>query len=437
MITDELQRYYDGIRVDPEAEQRVIAAVTSRTVPGADHAGSSRRRSVWLVAAVVAAVAAIAAATIGIQSALEHRSLPPVQTPPAVRFVITFHAHGVTLNSISCSTATDCTAVGEKGRHGAGFALAGGVWHAVPALALSAALTDVSCTRSGSCMATGFGVAAWRATSGSAWRPVALPRLLTGPAAGGIGVDCSSATACVAVSTDSSGRSRGQAARQSPVAFRWNGRSWSRMPNLPVRPASQLSIGVSCWAADGCRVTTSGQHGRSTASSMLIWDGSRWSAEPPFPDLAAHRAFFGDLACTSATNCVDVGYKQDGRDFGAEVLTGGSWRWHPFGPVNAHTAEGGAVTCSSASSCLYVGTVLGTHGSEVPEVEVWNGTTWSPGPAAATASYPNPTSPRQPVPPTRVYGTSVTCLASGACMFTGSERGSRGDTAFIEYSPRH
>lgn len=50
MITDELQRFYDGIAVDPEAERRVIAAVTSRP---------ARQRSKLAVIAPIAVTAAV------------------------------------------------------------------------------------------------------------------------------------------------------------------------------------------------------------------------------------------------------------------------------------------------------------------------------------------------------------------------------------------
>ena len=54
MITDELQRFYDGIAVDPEVERRVIAAVTGRP------ARQRSRLAVFGPIAVAAAVIVIA-----------------------------------------------------------------------------------------------------------------------------------------------------------------------------------------------------------------------------------------------------------------------------------------------------------------------------------------------------------------------------------------
>lgn len=402
----------------------------ARTLAGGQGAASGRRRTVWLVAAAVAAIAAVAAASIAIRSGLGHRNGPPTHSPSPAPFVITFHAAGVTLTSLSCSNATDCVAVGEKGRGSVGFALRGGAWHTSPGLARREPLTALSCTSSGSCMTAGPGIALWRASTNSAWTPVSLPRL-PGGAVAKIDVDCSSSTACVAVGTYHTGPSGVRAGTQMPIAFSWNGRSWSRMPNPPVQSASQLSLGVSCWAADGCRVATIRDQRDVITSSLLGWDGSHWSVDSPFSARSSHDLFFG-LDCTAETSCVYIGEKGSG-GFGAEVLKGTKWSWHPLaGPASSHDMLGG-VTCLSASSCLYVGGTTGTHG-DAPDVETWNGTTWSSR-SAAVGSFPNPRTPAEPTPPTRTYGGGA-CVATGPCMFTGNQSGSRGQIAFIEYSPR-
>jgi hypothetical protein len=169
------------------------------------------------------------------------------------------------LDSVSCESATDCTAVGF---YGTGYnpgtvALAehwnGSAWSLekvpLPTRSPDANLTAVSCVPGG-CEAVGFLVskstgnelgysARW---TGAAW--IAATRTYT--PRGSIspelyGISCTSASACVAVGN--SGHSGPQGSDRLLIET-FNGTSWS-LANAPQPNSSELH-GVSCSAARSC-----------------------------------------------------------------------------------------------------------------------------------------------------------------------------------------
>jgi hypothetical protein len=143
------------------------------------------------------------------------------------------------LTSVSCSSATECVAVGSGfgGAPGTQLALAerwnGTSWTVQPTHsprgAVSSSLSGVSCPSSSMCVAVGSQTTSAGRTfvlaerwNGVSWAVQAIPspRERTNPSLSG--VSCASANTCLAV-----GRYTNSDGQTVPLAERWNGTSWT------------------------------------------------------------------------------------------------------------------------------------------------------------------------------------------------------------------
>jgi hypothetical protein len=203
-------------------------------------------------------------------------------------------AQGAYLSSVSCATATSCTAVGAildqaSGATSAASAFAaswdGRTWSArlvaAPGGATSTVLVALSCTAPAACTAIGYAVlsaslsAITQTWDGRTWRAL-TGRASAGPGATLAGLACR-ASACVGVgSVVSGGRTR-------PAASLLDHGSWARRaPRDPAGARTSSFSAVSC-AADGCMAV--GQAIPSTTVAMAQWwNGRTWEPEPvPMP----------------------------------------------------------------------------------------------------------------------------------------------------------
>ena len=154
------------------------------------------------------------------------------------------------LNSISCTSASFCIAVGSFGggvvdQGTLAEEWNGSTWSILPTpdLGSPSRLSDVSCTASDACTAVGSGpnsplAEVW---DGSTWSIQSTPD--PGASAGFGGVSCTSAGFCMAVGTSES----------LPMAEEWNGATWS-IETVPVPSGTKLaSLGkVSCVTETSC-----------------------------------------------------------------------------------------------------------------------------------------------------------------------------------------
>jgi len=202
---------------------------------------------------------------------------------------------GATLNGVSCTSGSDCMAVGNVGtpQNDTMFTLAerwnGTTWTVVgtPRTPGGTALNTVSCTGPSACMAAGFsnfnnGTGAsltlaeqW---NGAAWQIRATPA--PGRSAGFGGVACASAAACMGVGswTDPTGES------SFNLAEAWNGTSWSiiRTPD-PGSSANELR-GVACTSPSGCMAVGDFAGIGNELTLAEAWNGTSWSVvKTPHP----------------------------------------------------------------------------------------------------------------------------------------------------------
>jgi hypothetical protein len=296
------------------------------------------------------------------------------------------------LGSVSCTSATACTAAGSYSTNSGGGTLAerwnGKTWSiqstVTPKGTNGNGFHGVSCTSSTACMAVGTAfVTATSANrplaeswNGKNWRAQTTPS----PKGGSGGVffadSCTAASACTAV-----GDFVTKAGLQRGLIERWNGKSWTVQAGAAAAKQVWL-MGVSCPAADAC--VADGYQNNGTGDAQLLierWNGKSWTAQQvPLPKGAPGGAFSA-VSCTSPTACTATG-----TDFGvtapslAERWNGKTWKVQRTpNPSNYKTSFSSialnGVSCTSATACTATGAYT-PGGSGAYFTEVWNGKTW-------------------------------------------------------------
>jgi hypothetical protein len=316
------------------------------------------------------------------------------------------------LFAVSCPSATACVAVGNHKNGSGGHVMLAEAWDGTswsimptpgPAKARRSFLFAVSCTSATDCVAVGsYQTAAGKHVTlaerwdGTSWSVQPTPNA---PAAAGrsslSGVSCVSASFCMAVGF--SGDPNGATAR--PLAEAWDGARWSLKPPVPAPGSSSGLTGVSCPAAGACEAVGF----RSTGTLAEAWNGTSWSIQrSPGPNGATPQ--FTGVSCVSASACEAVGSP----GAFAERWNGTVWSLQPSPPgINVDSRFSG-VSCASPKACAAAGTFSVGAGGEVPLAEVWDGTMWS------IQTAPSP----RAVPKVSQL-LSVSCTSPEACTAVG------------------
>ncbi len=292
--------------------------------------------------------------------------------------------HGNNLDAISCTSASNCWAVGGQYVTPCGYGCSpsnealhwnGTKWSLVTTPVGTGSdgsyLSGVSCTSASDCWAVGFQL------SGTPYSPDSSETLhwngtkwsLSTPTGNGLsGVVCTSASNCWAVG--SSGQAQSPSANE---ALRWNGSKWAKVstPN-PSGDSNDLG-GVACTSAVTCWAVGSSYNANtdSYASEVMEWDGSKWSlASTPQPG----GAFLSGVSCTSASNCWAVGAQGGFSSNEALHWDGSTWSLVSTPQPGGATLSG--VFCTSNSDCWAVGD-QGSYPNSSNEALHWDGTEWS------------------------------------------------------------
>jgi RHS repeat-associated protein len=272
---------------------------------------------------------------------------------------------GTELFGISCTSATACVAVGQgtsTNQFGpVAETLSGTAWTAaslpLPSGQSEVSLNGVSCTSATACVAVGFsnssGTPVAETLSGTTWTATNLP-LPSGQVAANLnGVWCNSATACVAV-----GVANNSVGNDAPIAETLSGTTWTAT-NLPL-PSGETQgwlNGVSCTSATACVAV--GYSGYQTPATEIL-SGTTWTAaDLPLP-AGQTQAYLTGVSCTSATACVavgDTGANNTPNDTPvAETLSGTTWTATnlplPSGQLETYL---NGVSCISNTGCVAVG----------------------------------------------------------------------------------
>jgi hypothetical protein len=311
------------------------------------------------------------------------------------------------LSSVSCTSASACTAVGAYYTLSTHQRALIESWNGTrwsvssspnPANAYGVALDGVSCTSATACTAVGSYlvngggyftlIESW---NGSTWSIVPSPNptgasALIGPNLNA--VSCTSASACVAVGSyeaASSGVVR-------TLIESWNGAIWSIVPSPNQNLDDSYLTAVSCRSAGLC--TAVGQVGRFGSGTLIeSWKGSTWSIVPS-PNPSPGRGALAGVSCPSPTSCRAIGSYANSKGVSralAESWNGSTWSIVPTpnrGTVN--NALGG-VSCQSASACVAVGDVTSTPNlrQSLTLAETWHAGKWSIARSANLVTYSN------------------------------------------------
>jgi hypothetical protein len=344
-------------------------------------------------------------------------AVQPVPDPPG--------GTGVALSGVSCSAAGACVAVGSYvDPAGSTVALAeswnGATWSILPVPAppgsTESVLLGVSCTTAVACASVGYYTRSGtgyltlaEAWNGTSWQAQATPNPAGAAESALSGVSCTPAGGCMAV-----GYFIGDLAAGT-LAEAWGGSSWriQATPSPPGYVDAGLA-GISCTAASACTAVggyfTPAQAGKTLAES---WDGTSWRIQAT-PDVAGAQAnSLSAVSCRTAGACTAVGEDQAVGQPGvtlAEAWNGTSWQIQATpDPAGALATTLTGVSCPAASTCLAVGSHLTTAATSLTLAEAWDGTSWQiqaiPSPAGATRSELS----------------AVSCLGAAACMAVGSD----------------
>lgn len=193
----------------------------------------------------------------------------------------------VGLSGVSCSSASDCTAVGDFGTaRGAQHTLAehfnGQSWSIEPTPAQPGTLPSlgaVSCSGQ-DCMALGrvfttSGVAPLAEQfNGATWSvvPLAIPGGASGFELSGI--DCTAPSNCYAA-----GASGGTGGAAATLIEHWDGQAWAVVPSPNAAGASVLT-GVSCSAGGACMAVGRFSAGTSVSTLAMKRSAGHWTITP-------------------------------------------------------------------------------------------------------------------------------------------------------------
>jgi hypothetical protein len=232
------------------------------------------------------------------------------------------------------------------------------------------------------------------------------------------GVDCASATGCVAVGSEYSSNGPTDALVETLDQGSWVTK------RAPAAPGSQgdFLFSVSCPAVGSCVAvgyffTPVNGGGRGTMLIDTLADG-KWSVTPTPPLSSAFSdSFLYGVSCSSATSCVAVGNTDDG-DASTDLplivtLTGTTWSVTKTPNLGS---SGGlqSVSCPEPATCVATGD-RSPAGSVKTLVESLAGGSWSVTSSPGSGG-PNPT-----------YGsrglTAVSCDSATSCEAVGQLTG--------------
>jgi len=294
-------------------------------------------------------------------------------------------------DAVSCSSASACTAVGHYVAGTGGSVTLAERWNGTswsvqstpnPSGATLSTLNAVSCSSASACTAAGYFLTSGgtyqplaETWNGTTWTAQSVPTPSGATAGFLLGVSCIAASACIATGYYSTG------ATDVALAETWNGAAWTAQPAAtPSGAISTELYGVSCTSASAC--TAAGNYETSagvTATLAERSDGSAWTVQSTPTPSSAIAGFLSGVSCTSASACTATGWYETtpgAYETLAEHWDGSAWSIQPTSnPSGAPDNYLLGVSCTSASACTAAGYDLNSTYTAL--AQGWNGTTWA------------------------------------------------------------
>jgi hypothetical protein len=331
------------------------------------------------------------------------------------------------LNGISCLTRTNCFAVGYYNLNNSTVFKTlveqwnGSSWNIVSSPNLSNEgdqLNSVYCTSSSNCWAVGGGERNGSPTviehwNGSTWS-------LETSSVSGLGdlqsVTCTSSSNCWAV-----GYSYANANSSSSLVERWNGSDWSTVSTPHSNQAKFSSI--TCPSASNCVAVGDTETRLGLNSLIEQWNGNTWSkaiTQNPY----SYDNSFSSVACTSSSNCIAIGLSNDTASTNYIVSTWNGSTWQDSSYSNptstSFVTNQSAITCISPKDCWIVGDVQSVTNSLPGALMAlnWNGSAWTDSSSLPTPPIPA-TAGAQSEPSPPIFN-AISCIKVNYCMAVGS-----------------
>jgi hypothetical protein len=310
------------------------------------------------------------------------------------------HSH-IDARHDALTSAVSCVAVGDSGEtwdgpsklvKTVGEVLRGSTWSVIPTPDPSNTKQDtlysVSCSSDTECVAVGGGnyssnsgralVEQW---DGVSWSIQTVPNPLNSTGSVLDGVSCVATGRCVAVGGFQTGGPNGPF---KPMSEIWNGMTWSLV--LPADPIAGkeglVSLEqVSCVSSEWCMAEGGGENLAHPVNKPLIefWNGKSWEIENQPSHTSSFE--FNGIACITEKECMAVTFYSASASANTEVWDGRSWAVEE--PNNLSFLSKPVftgVSCVAAGSCIAVGegyVVVGNKANEEFFADPWNGKSWT------------------------------------------------------------
>jgi hypothetical protein len=319
------------------------------------------------------------------------------------------------LDSVSCSSRTECMAVGTWSDGTANLqtlaeSRVGTTWSVTPTSNPGSGenwLNGVSCIGENNCVAVGDSqddnwypslVESWNGTDWSV-----IPSPSEGNEVSVLeGVSCFSPAECVAV-----GQYYASGVGETLVEM-WNGSEWSISPS-PNPETENVLYGVSCTGVKYC-VAVGWQYNGSIQQPLAEkWNGTKWSVMSTPNKGQGGKSYLIGVSCVSANYCVAGGYYDSASNVSRTLVE--RWNgasWSVIRSPNPGTDDVlASVSCVKATECVAVGHDELPSNVYNPLIETWNGQSW------VVASAPKPTGSDND------SLSEVSCIASSRCTAVG------------------
>jgi hypothetical protein len=323
------------------------------------------------------------------------------------------------IKSVSCSTASSCTAVGTDQNDSGKQLPVAEAWNGTSWVSQTPVtptnggfLNGVFCTAANACTAVGGNGRPQRTIvmpfDSVRSARAALPPRARRPAARSAlsSVDMHASSASASTVADGTYAAGG-------MVQRWNGSSWTQQTAVAHAGAtpSNLDGGVSCSAANACTAVGTYENPATGAWLNLAerWNGTSWSHQtvPSYP--GETDSYLISISCSAPDSCMALGtYDQNQYVSFSASWNGASWTLHKLPtPTGAMYVSVYGVSCTAANACTAVGSYYLSQQGRLPLAARWNGSGWS-----------LQTVPR-PVGSTDFELTGVSCTATGCIALGG------------------